>query len=163
MPLKTGSVERMPPPSYDEAPLMRWWLDWHRDGLILNCEGLDDEQLRRRAVPPSELSLLGLLRHMTVLERIYWRQIFLGDESVDALWGEDDFAGVDDADVQSCFEHWREERRLADEILDRQSFDDVGAGGQTVRFWVSKLISEYARHNGHADLLRESLDGTVGE
>src|SRR4051794_38295701 len=103
MPLKTGSIRRRPPPSYDEVPLMRWWLDWHRDGLILNCEGLDDERLRRRAVPPSDLSLLGLLRHMTVLERVYWRQIFLGDTSVDALWGDRDFADVDDADVASCF------------------------------------------------------------
>ena len=167
MPMKTGTVQRTAPPSYDEEPLMRWWLDWHRDALLLSCEGLSDDQLRQRAVPPSNLSLLGLVRHLTVLERIYWRRIFLGDDSVDALWCEEDpegdIDGVEDADVPACFEHWQAERRHADELLNVRSFDDVGAGGQTVRFWVLKLINEYARHNGHADLIRESLDGTIGE
>jgi hypothetical protein len=164
MPLKVGSVVRTAPSSQDEAPLLRWWLDWHRDGLLLNCEGLTDEQLRRRAVPPSKLSLLGLVLHMTLLERIYWRRTFLGDKAIEISDGdEDDFDAVDAADPTSAFDAWRTERQHADQILDNSSLDTVGAGGQSVRFWVLKLINEYARHNGHADLIRETIDGTVGE
>jgi len=144
---------------------MRWWLDWHRDALLLCCEGLSAEQLRERSVPPSNLSLLGLLRHMTLLERIYWRRIFLGDTSIPIPDDDDgaDFNAIDDLDPPTVFDEWRTERRFADEILDTTPFDAIGAGGQTVRFWVLKLMNEYARHNGHADLIRETIDGTVGE
>jgi hypothetical protein len=164
MPLKTGSVTRAAPTSQDETALLRWWLDWQRDALFLNCEGLSDEELRRRAVPPSALSLLGIVRHMTLLERIYWRRIFLGDGSVSIPQGdEEDFDGVEEADVRECLAAWAEERRFADSVLATRSLDSVGQGGQTVRFWVLKLMNEYARHNGHADLLRECIDGRVGE
>jgi hypothetical protein len=105
---------------------------------------------------------------MTVLERVYWRRIFLGDNDVDFLYCEEnaegDFEDVDLADPGQCFTAWREERRRADEIVDAAaSLDAVGAGGQSVRFWILKLINEYARHNGHADLLRERIDGKTGE
>ncbi len=105
---------------------------------------------------------------MTVLERVYWRRIFLGDDGVDFLYCEEnregDFEDVESADPEQCFAAWREERRLADEVVDgAASLEAVGAGGQSVRFWILKLINEYARHNGHADLLRERIDGRTGE
>ena len=148
--------------------MLRYWLDYHRDGLMVKCGGLSAAQLRERAVPPSNLSLLGLVRHMTVLERVYWRRIFLGDDSVDFLYcdanGEGDFEDVDLADPEHCFTAWREERRFADEIIQAAaSLEAVGEGGQSVRFWILKLINEYARHNGHADFLRERIDGKTGE
>ena len=162
--MKEGSVQRTHPPSFDELPLLRWWLDWHRDALLLSCEGLTDSQLRSRPVPPSHLSLLGLVRHMTLLERIYWRRAFLGDETVFIPEGDEaDFDGVEHVDPAAAFEAWRTERSFADEILDSRPLETRGVGGQTVRFWVLKLISEYSRHNGHADILREVIDGTVGE
>jgi hypothetical protein len=164
MPLKVGSVVRTAPPSQDEVPLLRWWLDWHRDGLLLNCEGLTAEQLRRRAVPPSKLTLLGLVLHVTVLERTYWRRAFLGDATIAVPEGdEEDFDAVAATDPAAAFAAWRAERDHADRILDTHPFDALGAGGQSVRFWVLKLVNEYARHNGHADLLRERIDGAIGE
>jgi len=86
---------------------------------------------------------------MTLLERIYWRRIFLGDESVEIPHGDEaDFAAVDQLDPAAVLDAWKAERAHADGILDSTSFDTPGAGGQTVRFWVPKLINEYARTHG---------------
>lgn len=134
----------------------------------MKCEGLASEQLAERSVPPSPLSLIGLVRHMSELERAYFRRSFAG-EDVEWLYSTDahpeaDFEDVAEADAEEALAIWREERRRAKEIVDAAvSLDDWGKSNLPLRFWLVKTINEYARHNGHADLLRERIDGTTGE
>jgi len=146
------------------------WLDFHRDTLALKCDGLTADQLRRRAVPPSSLSLLGLVRHMAEGER-QWFTMVLGGEQIPYHYYTDDrpeaeFDDVDGADVAEAFETWRAECAGARErVAAATSLDDTGTqdGKEFSLRWIMvHMIEEYARHNGHADLLRERIDGTVG-
>jgi len=152
----------------DERTLLVAWLEYHRATLALKCEGLTHAQMRSRAVPPSTLSLLGLVRHMAEVEN-NWFRWWLGGDGPTARWeGDEDFA-VDDADVEEAFTYWRDECENARAVLARfESLDDVGAGqtkgaGISVRWTLIHMIEEYARHNGHADLLRQAIDGTTGD
>lgn len=124
-----------------------------------------------RSAPPSPLSLLGLVRHLTEMERVYavWS---LGPKAkLEWVWGDytDDGPEYDiDADesmVQESQQAWQREQAAADvAIAAHHSLDEVGAGnGRTVRWNPQKLVGEYARHNGHADLIRERIDGLTGE
>jgi uncharacterized damage-inducible protein DinB len=138
--------------------------------LELKCAGLDAEQLARRAVEPSGLSLLGLVRHMADVERSWFRiatagnrvsHIYRTEENRDVAF---DGAVADDAVVASAFVAWRTEIEYAEELVD--AIDDlghVGAGGGALREVMVHMIEEYARHNGHADLLRERIDGRIGQ
>ncbi len=145
------------------------WLEYHRETLAMKCEGLTSEQLAERAVPPSWLSLAGLLRHMAEVERTYFQRTF-ADEDVPAIqFEEDPFREDADADYSSVADDdpladWREEIRRAREVIYRAtSLTDEGNSALPLRFWLVKMLNEYARHNGHADLLRECIDGTTGE
>jgi hypothetical protein len=152
----------------DERTMLTQWLDYQRATLALKCEGLTPDQLRTRAVPPSELSLLGLVRHAAEFENLWFRFWLAGEGPVHRWEGDEDFA-VDGADVDEAFDYWRAECANSREVVASfASLDDVGAGqtpgaGISVRWTLVHLIEEYARHNGHADLLREVIDGVTGQ
>ncbi|HUY96275.1 MAG TPA: DinB family protein [Verrucomicrobiae bacterium] len=146
------------------------FLRWQRDTLARKCSGLSPEQLRQRSAPPSTLSLLGLVRHMTDVER-GWFARTLGGVDVPFRYGSDEKpdADVDEAataDVAEAFAHWEDECHRADAILAGLAMDSVGqqkTGGVVSARWVLvHMVEEYSRHNGHADLLRERIDGAVG-
>ncbi len=164
-------MERLNPPFLaDERAMLLNWLTFHRQTLRMKCEGLTDRQLKTRSVPPSTLSLLGLVRHCAEVERS-WARRCLQRQTVDHLFCDDDnmdgdFDLVDDADVQQAFGLWEAECAHADEVLAGLGLDDNGIrhGEEvSVRWVLVHLIEEYARHNGHADLLRECLDGVTGD
>jgi uncharacterized damage-inducible protein DinB len=143
-------------------------LDWHRATLLYKCAGLTGEQLARRTVPPSGLSLLGLVRHMTKVERIWFRQRFAG-EPVDAPFGSDpeaEFEAADPARAAADYARLTEEFKLVDAAVANASLDDTFTHNNEVmslRMIYLHMIEEYARHVGHADLLREQIDGATGE
>lgn len=149
-----------------ELPTLRDYLHSYRLTLLMKCEGLDPEQLARRSVPPSTMSLLGLLRHLVEVERD-WRSWVA--EPVPKLYGERDadFDGAvaDQGVVDAAYADLQREQAATDELLLR--YDDlgerVGTTGIAIReLWVHR-VEEYARHCGHADLLRECIDGRVGQ
>jgi hypothetical protein len=161
--------ERVDPPyEADERTMLVSWLDYQRATLALKCEGLTDEQMRERSVPPSSLSLLGLVRHMAEVENNWFRFWLAGDGPVSRYEGDEDFE-VDGADVADAFDYWRSECENARNVVATfDSLDAVGAGqelgaGISVRWTLVHMIEEYARHNGHADLIRERIDGSTGD
>jgi uncharacterized damage-inducible protein DinB len=138
--------------------------------LELKCTDLDATQLAQRSVEPSKMSLLGLVRHMADVERVWFRIRMAGFE-VPPLYrtednGDVDFDGAvaDPAVVKEAFESWRSEIEFAEDYV--MSIDDlgfVGANGVALREVIVHMIEEYARHNGHADLIRERIDGRIGQ
>jgi uncharacterized damage-inducible protein DinB len=165
------TVERVEPPlAAQEREMLEAWLDFHRDTLAVKCEGLTGDRLRVRAVPPSSLSLLGLVRHMAEGEH-QWFTMVLGGEQIPYPYYSDDnpdadFDDVDGADVAEAFETWRSECAGARErAAAALSLDVTGTqdGREFSLRWIMiHMIEEYARHNGHADLLRQRIDGAVG-
>ncbi|SEF18149.1 Protein of unknown function [Jiangella alba] len=162
----------MPEPSDgDERGILLGWLEFHRDALRANCAGLDAEQLAARSAPPSSLSLIGLVRHLTEMERAYAAWALGPGGPWRGVWGEYADDGPEwDFDVDASVVHesmaaWRRERALADDrIAAHATLDSVGAGNRrSLRWNLQKLVGEYARHNGHADLVRERIDGWTGE
>jgi hypothetical protein len=163
-------VTRTPEPTAaDETGLLLGWLQFHRDALAAKCEGLSDEQLVEQSAPPSTLSLLGLVRHLTEMERHYLVRALSGEDlGLHYCTDEDpeaDIEGIDAAMVEASMRTWRDEVRAADRLLDRHPDLSATAAGsaRAVRWHVVKVLQEYARHNGHADLVRERIDGARGE
>ncbi|GAA2653578.1 DinB family protein [Streptomyces lunalinharesii] len=166
------TIERLDPPRRaGERETLRGYLDFHRATLAKKTEGLTDGQLRQRAVPSSTLSLLGLVRHMAEVERTWFRRVVNG-EDIPLVWSDEgDFqAAFDDAEATgaAAFAAWQDEvahaRRIerAAESLDVTAYQPRWGEDVSLRLIMLHLIHEYARHNGHADLLREGVDGTVG-
>ncbi|ACZ86500.1 DinB family protein [Streptosporangium roseum] len=163
---------RVPPPFLgDERATLNNWLDWHRETLAVKCAGLSEEQLRQRSTPPSTLSLLGLVRHMAHVERVWFRRV-LNDEDVPLLYKTADpdaeFNDVDTASPEEAFATWRAETEHARKLSAEVPLDAIGKqqrhGQDCSHRWILvHMIEEYARHNGHADLLRERIDGVTGE
>ena len=158
----------------DERDMLNGWLEHHRAILLWKCDGLTDEQLRQRSVPPSGMSLLGLIRHMTDVERAWFQEVFLAEDAppLYETSGEPDgdFNGVDDADVAAAFSAFEAEcdasrqaaAAAADlDVLSKYRMERTG-DQFSLRWILTHMIEEYARHNGHADLLRETVDGTTG-
>ena len=155
----------------DERTMLESWLDWQRATLGIKCDGLDAAQLRRRSAEPSSMSLLGLVRHLAEVERGWFRRC-LGKQDLKAIWctREDpdaDFDNVDDADPDSDMARWRDEIAQARSVMSViGSLDETGTRGKgsevSARWVLVHMIEEYARHNGHADLLRERIDGATG-
>jgi len=150
--------------------MLESWLQFHRATLAMKCDGLSDEQLRDRAAPPSSLSLLGLVRHMADVELNWFRRVLSGEDAPGLFWSEanpdGEFNDVDGASVEEGFTRWREECANARQVAGRMSLDDTGVrrGERVSLRWVFvHMIEEYARHNGHADLLRERIDGVTGD
>ena len=151
-----------------DRPMLEGYLGWQRRTLLNICAGLTGEQLAAHPLPSSQLSLLGLVRHLAKVERIWLRQRVAGQDVeplYDAALGRDhDFADVRAEDAEAALARLVEEWRLADEAVAGLSFDDTcEAYGETfsLRMVYVHLCGEYARHNGHADLLRESIDGVT--
>ncbi|SCK24431.1 Protein of unknown function [Streptomyces sp. WMMB 714] len=151
-----------------ELATLRDFLDDYRLTLRLKCEGLDPEQLARRSVPPSTMSLLGLVRHLAEVERD-WRNWISPGGPAPKLYGarDADFEGAaaEQALVDGAFADLAREQAATDAALEghQDLGTRVGRDGTSVReLWVHR-IEEYARHCGHADLLRERIDGRVGQ
>ncbi|MER6256149.1 DinB family protein [Streptomyces sp. NPDC001584] len=155
----------------DERATLTSVLQWQRDTLMMKCAGLSDQQLCMRAVAPSGLSLLGLVRHLAEVERGWFRNVLAG-EDVRGYFPKNE-AGewtefhVEDADVAGSFRIWEETCERSRAIVDAaESLDVTGNFGDrpySLHYILTHMIEEYARHNGHADLLREAIDGTTGE
>ncbi|MBV9452098.1 MAG: DinB family protein [Streptosporangiaceae bacterium] len=142
-------------------------LDWHRATLLWKCAGLTGEQLAEQGVPPSGLSLLGLIRHLTKVERTWFRIRFAGEPVDDPFGGaEAEFENIDPARAAADYARLTEEFKLADTAVANASLEDTFdfRGEQmSLRLIYLHMIEEYARHIGHADLLREQIDGAIGE
>jgi uncharacterized damage-inducible protein DinB len=152
-----------------EREMLLDWLDWHRATLLCKCAGLDATQLARRAVSPSDLSLLGLVRHLADAERGWVRQTFRGEQIPDLYYRLDapfaDFEEADPVGAEEDFERYRAECRAVDAALEGAKLDDTFTFREqttSVRWMLQHLVEEYARHNGHADLIREAIDGLTG-
>jgi uncharacterized damage-inducible protein DinB len=154
-----------------EREMLRAYLDFHRDTLAAKCAGLSDDDLRARSVPPSGLSLLGLVRHMAEVERAWFRRVIDGQD-VPLVWGEDwDFQAAYDASGSTraeAFAAWEAEVASARLIeaaahsLDVTGVDRRSGDEYSLRRVLLHVTQEYARHNGHADLIRERIDGVTG-
>ncbi|MFI6845015.1 DinB family protein [Kitasatospora sp. NBC_00085] len=166
------ATERIAPPlTGDEREMLRAFLDYHRATLAMKCDGLTDDQLRLQSSPPSTLSLLGLVRHMAEVERTWFRRV-INKEEIPFVWSpERDYQAAYDArgaDRTEAFAVWQEEVEHARRIeREAESLDVTGympkwEADVSLRLVMLHLIHEYARHNGHADFLRESIDGEVG-
>jgi hypothetical protein len=156
-----------------ERTSLEQWVDYHRATLLHKCAGLTAEQLKERPVPPSTLSLLGLVRHMTEVER-WWFRMHAAAEDLEFPYDPDgvglDFDATADADAAADLRAYVAECEAARAAVAGKALDDVvpsrGDHPERVRDirWIFvHMIEEYARHNGHADLLRERIDGTTGE
>jgi len=161
-----------PPLVADEAAMLTAWLDYQRATLAIKVHGVPAERLAERAVPPSGLSLLGLVRHMSEVERSWFRRV-MADEQAPPLYYSDanpdgDFDDVDTADPAADLQAWHREVGVARALCTGLSLETMSAARRhgehfSLRWITVHMIEEYARHNGHADLLRERIDGQTGE
>ena len=153
------------------------FLDYYRASLILKSEGLTDEDARRCAVPPSDLNITGLIRHMAEVERHWFQRWFVENGAESIFYSADD----DDGDIHAgpgntladAITAWEKEVQVAraitatarpDDVAKRVATDPQRAGFQPNMRWILvHMIEEYARHCGHADLLRECIDGVTGD
>lgn len=156
---------------------MQGWLDYHRQTLRFKCAGLTGDQLVVRPVESSTLSLLGLVRHMTEVERGWFQYAFGGKTDLAAVYCSDeqpdgDFDLTDPATAEADFAAFTAECAAADDAARGHALDEtfvhppVGSrAGQTLdlRWIYLHMVEEYARHNGHADLIRELIDGVTGD
>jgi uncharacterized damage-inducible protein DinB len=164
-----------PPTEGDERATLLGFLNWHRATLELKCAGLTDAELARRAVEPSSMSLLGMVRHMAEVERGWFRRVMAGqdaprlfcsDEDPDGDW---DGAVADPDVVAQAWQAWRDEIAFADKLVaDAPSLDVIGVHRRSgdrfsLRWVLVHMVEEYARHIGHVDLMRERIDGRVGQ
>ncbi len=165
-----------PPPRSDERATLLGFLRWHRETLELKCSGLDAADLARRTVEPSSLSLLGLVRHMADVERGWFRSMMAGQDAPPHFSsrthpdGDFDGATPDPTVVAEAWNVWRAEVDFADRLVaEAPDLDIVSVktdptrGPMSLRWVLTHMVEEYARHNGHADLLRERIDGKVGQ
>jgi uncharacterized damage-inducible protein DinB len=166
------SDNRIGPPSFgSERDMLRAFLGYHRATLAMKCEGLTDEELRQRSMPLSALSLLGLVRHMAEVERAWFRRVF-EDNDAPMVWSDEiDFQAAFNAGAAArdeAFAAWEAEvensRRIEREAesLDLAGYQPRWGEQVSLRMVLVRVLLEYGRHNGHADLLREGIDGTAG-
>jgi uncharacterized damage-inducible protein DinB len=154
-----------------ERPMLEGWLDWHRQTLLRKCAGLTPDQLKQAAVEPSNLTLLGLVRHMTEVERSWFRKRVAGDATVVPAYCTDDnpdgdFDDVAGADAEADFAAFTGEIELVRKAIADLPLEHEFAGRtrqMSLRWVYLHMIEEYARHNGHADFLRERIDGATGD
>ncbi|HEY8300327.1 MAG TPA: DinB family protein [Jatrophihabitans sp.] len=167
------AVDR-PDPDYTapERTALQQWLRYHRQTLLTKCAGLSAEQLCERAVPPSTLTLLGLVRHLREVERSWILSGFAGLDRPSVYWSADnpdgDFDDVDPAHAEQDLADYLAELAEVDAAVAGHDLDEVYLAKRKdlsidLRWIFIHLIEEYARHNGHADLLRQRIDGAVGE
>ncbi|MFI1951500.1 DinB family protein [Streptomyces xinghaiensis] len=167
----------IPPLTADERTGLEAWLEFQRETLAVKCRDLTDEQLREAAVPPSNMTLLGLVRHLAEVERNWFRRILLGEDVPPVFGGAADLSetdgGFDLGDGlgrDEVFARWRAEIDSSRKICAAHGLEDTGLlppnpgveGPVNLRWIYVHMIEEYARHNGHADLIRERVDGVTG-
>ena len=153
-----------------ERAMLEAWLEFHRTTLILKCEGLDDAARKSRPVATSKLSLHGLVRHMAEVERNWFRRVLLSEADAPPIWydpavEDSELVPLDDADWEDDLAAWAAECHAARGAASDRQLDDTGLRrGEpcSLRWIFVHMIEEYSRHNGHADLIRELIDGSVG-
>ncbi len=152
-----------------EREMLEGWLEFHRITLLIKCEGLDDRSRKARPVSTSNLSLHGLVRHMAEVERNWFRRVLLEDQAApiwfDPAVEDSELVPLDDADWETDLGLWRAECDASRAAAGPRQLDDTGTrrGKPCSLRWIYvHMIEEYARHNGHADLIREMIDGRVG-
>lgn len=160
-------------PGRGEKAVLAEYLDRYRMTVELKCEGLTAEQLATRSVPPSTMSLLGMVRHLARVEHSWTRRVFEGQPDLPRLYRTEedpdlDFNGVvpDEGVVAEAWDTWRSEVAHARAVyadLDLDAMVDVHGDEVEARDIVVHLVEEYARHAGHVDLLRECIDGRTGQ
>ncbi len=156
-------------PPRGEKAVLADYLRAYRLTLEMKCDGLDADQLARRSVPPSSMSLLGLVRHLAGVEHSWFRRRLAGQDIPRLYDGDSDFDGAvpDPAVVEEAWQDWRREVAFAEAQLEGEAdlgrIVDAGDDQIEVRDIVVHMIEEYARHCGHADLLRECIDGRIGQ
>jgi uncharacterized damage-inducible protein DinB len=156
------------PTTGDDRPILEGYLAWQRATLLNICAGLTPEQLASRPMPPSTLSLLGLVRHLAKVERIWFRQRAAG-EAIEPMYDlslakDTDFEAGLAIEAEADFARLQAEWAVADVTAADLPFDhtfDLGGDTWSLRMVYVHLIGEYARHNGHADLLRQGIDGVT--
>jgi uncharacterized damage-inducible protein DinB len=163
-----------PPTTAGERELLQGFLDYHRGTLLWKIAGLTGEQLVQPNVEPSKMSLIGLVRHVTEVER-FWFQICLDERPIEPVWWtnehpDGDFDLVDPTTAEQDVAQYREIIKLSDEIGAKYDLDHIchrphprESERYSVRWLYLHMVEEYARHNGHADFLRERIDGETGE
>src|SRR4051794_26775156 len=152
----------------DERSVLLGYLTYHRVVLARKLEGVSDEDARRPACAPSALTLLGMIRHMTDVERWWFRRVHHAEDVPDLFEEDMEWQLPPSATVAGTLAAYWDEIDVIDRSLASASMDDVSAaspdGGQhSLRRMIVHMIEEYARHCGHADLLREAIDGTTGD
>jgi hypothetical protein len=172
IPTMTTTGRAMPPLQADERTTLESWLDFYRATLVMKCDGLTDEQLRTASVPPSPLTLLGLVQHMAEVERNWFRRVLLGeqvppihDPEADPTGPDGGFGLAEGSTFAGARATWEAEIARARANSAARGLDETSAfmGDQVTLRWIyNHMIAEYARHAGHADLIRERIDGATG-
>ncbi|MDA3624501.1 DinB family protein [Saccharopolyspora oryzae] len=162
----------MPPLDADERTTLESWLDFYRTTLVQKCGGLADDQLRRASAEPSQITLLGLVQHMAEVERNWFRRVLVQEDAPPIFDPNADPDGIDggfdlaeDATLDQALSTWQTEVARARENCATRALDDKSPfmGAQVTLRWIyTHMIAEYARHCGHADLVRERIDGATG-
>jgi uncharacterized damage-inducible protein DinB len=160
-----------PPFVADERTMLETWLEFHRVTLLLKCEDLDDAGRKARPIESSKLSLHGLVRHMAAVEQNWFRRVLLCDTDAPLLFidreiEDRELVPLDDADWEADLAVWQAECEASRAAAAQHGLDDTGVrrGKPCSLRWIYvHMIEEYARHNGHADLIRELIDGAVGD
>jgi uncharacterized damage-inducible protein DinB len=154
-----------------EREIVEGYLDWHRQTLLVKCAGLTAEQLKLASVEPSTLTLLGLVRHMAEVERWWFRTNAVGEPDSNIYCSDDnedgDFDDVPTADAEADVATFLAEveaaRKAVADLSLEHTFTTRRGAPMTLRWVFLHMLEEYARHNGHADLLRQRIDGAVGQ
>lgn len=167
------STDRPEPPTIaDERTALEGWLDFHRATLARKVAGLDEAQLREASVPPSTLSLMGLVRHMADVERSWFRRCLAREDAPPIYYTDENPDGDHNVTAEDSWEDayatWQAEIAAARDVVRGRSLDDLGFAPHRnkefdLRWIYIHMIEEYARHNGHADLIRERIDGATGD
>ncbi|MFI5675850.1 DinB family protein [Streptomyces cellulosae] len=160
VPLMTGA----------ERPMLESWLAFHRATLELKCAELDDAQVRTASAEPSSLTLLGLVQHLAEVERNWFQRVAAGLDVPPVYEKGNGYALDPEHGLDHALAAWKREIARGEELCAGRSLDDLGrtadgpmAGLEVSLRWVYvHMIEEYARHNGHADILRERIDGVTG-
>jgi hypothetical protein len=161
----------VPPPIADECAALAGWLDFYRATIAGKCAELDEDGWRTASAPPSPLTLLGLVQHVAEVERNWFRRVLLGEDlpaiydSPSSTPGHDGGFDLGETTGEQALVIWQDEIGHAVEACGGREIDDrspFGEGEVTLRWIYVHMIGEYARHAGHADLIRERIDGATG-
>jgi uncharacterized damage-inducible protein DinB len=170
-----GTPREDPDLNADELTVLGQYLDYHRATLAMKCARLSEADLKRRAVPTSNLTLLGLVRHLTEVEYGWFCEWLDGQPEKSVYFTDDDPNGdFDNLDTHPIADVWTaysaqvaESRRILATFTDggepARGLPSRSNRPRNVRWILAHMVEEYARHNGHADLLREAIDGETGE